>query len=114
MPTSIQSFLLTSLGGTLVILKNNRIADFLDAAADYIVDKGWIQKKFRTCDGVCADEAIASVTTPFGQKLYEVVVDAFRDYIGRSPMGWNDILGQTEDKVIQTFRDAAMKYRDDC
>lgn len=94
-----------------------RIADGLDACAEYIEEHGWTQHVMQTDDGkVCAIGAVRAVNGLYGRitwtRLGLAQVKALRHTIGVSVIStWNDHPATTQHDVTDMFRRAAKMVR---
>lgn len=115
---------------------NLDIAAVLDGAAEWLRDNGWTQHRPFRFDPetgsqyACANAAIyrAAGFAPTGELLFggEVQVpggadwkiqvwhsacNALSDHVGQESWRWNDALGQTKRRVIQTLEELAQQLR---
>lgn len=116
--------------------KGDRIADLIEAAADYLDSHGWCQGASRQLERVCLAEAVAR-TARQPKYYFPLLADALRVIsahlqaeMGSLPNGlslkeisgsmdkyallfwWNDAEGRTAEEVIATLRKVAISQRE--
>jgi hypothetical protein len=100
----------------------NSAAEVLRRAAEYMSERGWIQGKLQTENGVCAMGAIHNVLCEMmskphseeGARLERVAVTMMSGYlnVGSSPVvnhipSWNDAPDRTAEDVILALKHSA-------
>jgi hypothetical protein len=109
-------------------ITNTELADYYDAAADYLIIHGWTRTELynNRSGAVCASGALCATLSP---TLFEQVVagqpivitgstylrwmEAARRLLdGWSVSHWNDNIAKDQDEVIEKFRSRAKELRD--
>ena len=96
-----------------------QVAQDLEAAADYIDQYGWTQKKFKHADGrACIYGAVCQVTgNPYGlspEPRTDRAMKALHAELNPiAPVTWNDAAGRKKLGVTRLLRKTAKKLRVD-